>query len=183
MLALAFGIGIGVEFVRVEGDIGRMNTVFKYYLVAWLLFAGAGGYGLWRGWTAAGKGALRWTLAGLVGIITAGALAYPALAIPVRISDNDVSFAAAPLTLDGAAWMADAVHWERDQAIALRGDAAAIRWLQDNAARRPGNPRGARRPVPLERAHLVIHRPAHRAGLALASDAAARQPRTDPRPR
>ena len=137
MLALAFGIGIGVEFVRVEGDIGRMNTVFKYYLVAWLLFAAAGGYGLWRGWTAARGGALRWTLAGLVGIITAGVLAYPALAIPVRISDNDVSFAAAPLTLDGAAWMADAVHWERDQAIALRGDAAAIRWLQDNVAGAP----------------------------------------------
>ena len=27
-----------------------MNTLFKYYLVAWLLFAVAGAYGFWRGW-------------------------------------------------------------------------------------------------------------------------------------
>ena len=136
MLSLAFGIGIGVEFIRVEGDIGRMNTVFKYYLVAWLLFAGAGGYGLWRGWTASGN-TLRWMIAGLVGVVMAGALVYPTLATPVRISDNDTGNAAMPLTLDGAAWMDDAIHWEREQAIALHGDAAAIRWLQDNVTGAP----------------------------------------------
>ena len=135
MLALALSIGIGVEFVRVEGDISRMNTVFKYYLVAWLLFAGAGGYGLWRGWMAAGS-ALRGAMVGVVGIVAVGVMVYPALAIPVRTTDNDTP-APTPLTLDGAAWMSDTVHWERDQPIAVRGDAAAIRWLQDNVAGAP----------------------------------------------
>ena len=135
MLALALGIGIGVEFVRIDADVSRMNTVFKYYLVAWLLFAGAGGYGLWRCWTTAG-GPLRWGMAGLVGIVAAGALVYPALATPVRITDNDGAVAA-PLTLDGAAWMSAAVHSERDRPFAVRGDAAAIRWLQDNVAGTP----------------------------------------------
>ena len=59
MLAMALALGIGVDLIRVEGDIARMNTVFKYYLVAWLLFAASGTYGLWRGWTATAPGAER----------------------------------------------------------------------------------------------------------------------------
>ena len=54
MLALALAVGIGVELVRVEGDIARMNTVFKYYLVAWLLFSIVAGYGFWRWWQTTG---------------------------------------------------------------------------------------------------------------------------------
>ena len=46
MLAVALAIGIGVDFIRVEGDIARMNTVFKYYLAAWLLFGVSGAYGI-----------------------------------------------------------------------------------------------------------------------------------------
>ncbi len=134
MLALALAIGIGVDFIRVEGDIGRMNTVFKYYLVAWLLFAVAGAYGFWRGWTASRPGKLRWMATAVVALAAAGTLVYPALATPVRIADR---FAPTPLTLDGAAWMPHAVHRERDQPIALRADADAIRWLQDNVAGTP----------------------------------------------
>ena len=94
MLAMALAIGIGVEFVRVEGDIARMNTVFKYYLVAWLLFAVAGAYGLWRGWSTWGfrHRASRITVRGLfatvVGAVAIGVLIYPALATPVRIQDR-----------------------------------------------------------------------------------------------
>ena len=140
VLAVALAIGIGVDFVRVEGDIARMNTVFKYYLVAWLLFGVAGAYGFWRGWTAwplrpsvSGR-IVRASFAVLVGVVGAGVMIYPVLATPVRIQDR---FHSTPLTLDGAAWMPDAVHWERDEPIEMRWDADAIRWLQDNV---PGSP-------------------------------------------
>ncbi len=140
MLAVGLAIGIGVDFVRVEGDIARMNTLFKYYLVAWLLLGVAGAYGFWRGWTAWGPGQrahseeIRSAFAALVVLVAVAVMVYPVLATPVRIQDR---FHFTPLTLDGEAWMPDAVHWERDELIEMRWDADAIRWLQDNV---PGSP-------------------------------------------
>ena len=147
MLALALAIGIGVDFVRIEGDIARMNTLFKYYLVAWLLFAAAGAYGLWRGWTTAGQSTgftrniFRWIAAGIVLAVLAGTLVYPALATSVRIQDR---FNPIPLTLDGAAWMPNATYHPPDwcvgqpvDPIPLRWDYDAIRWLQDNVSGTP----------------------------------------------
>ena len=146
MLAMALAIGIGVDLIRVEGDIARMNTLFKYYLVAWLLFAASGAYGLWRGWTAcANRGVLqrqlRWAVAGLVALVMAGTLVYPALATPVRIADR---FNPLPLTLDGEAWMESAVYHPPDwcserplEPIEISQDYEAIRWLQDNVSGTP----------------------------------------------
>ncbi len=147
LLALALAIGVGVDLIRVEGDIARMNTLFKYYLVAWLLFGLSGAYGLWRGWTALSNGVvsaprrLKQVAVGIVMVVFVGTLVYPALATPVRIHDR---FDPLPPTLDGAAWMSSAVYhppdWCVDKAVPLhelRWDYEAIRWLQDNV---PGTP-------------------------------------------
>ena len=147
MLGLALAIGIGVDLVRVEGDIARMNTLFKYYLVAWLLFATSGAYGFWRGWASATSIAGRvrrplvWAGVGIISLVAAGTLVYPALATPVRIQDR---FNPLPLTLDGAAWMQDAVYHPPDwcserplDPIEIAWDYDAIRWLQDNVAGTP----------------------------------------------
>ena len=147
MLAMALAIGIGVDLIRVEGDIARMNTLFKYYLVAWLLFAASGAYGLWRGWSAATESTgfvrdtFRWMAAGVVLAVFAGTLVYPALATPVRIADR---FNPLPLTLDGTSWMLNARYHPPDwcvdkplDPITFQSDYDAIQWLQENVSGTP----------------------------------------------
>jgi YYY domain-containing protein len=47
MIALGLGLSGGVEILTLDGDIGRMNTVFKFYEHVWLLWGVAGAYACW----------------------------------------------------------------------------------------------------------------------------------------
>ena len=44
--ALGFGLSIAVEFFALKGDVGRMNTVFKFYLQIWMLWAIASAFAI-----------------------------------------------------------------------------------------------------------------------------------------
>lgn len=136
---LGLGLAIGVDLVRVEGDIGRMNTLFKYYLEVWILLALAAAFFLWRMGYGNWLGAVRfrwlngvWPAA--VTLLVACSLVYTVLGTHSRVGDR---FQLLPLTLKGDAYMEQAVHWEKDQAIELRWDAEAISWLQDNVQGSP----------------------------------------------
>ena len=133
MLGLAFTIGIGVELVVVEDGLERLNTVFKLYLQAWVLFALAGAYGLWRllfvekllrrlTWPRVLWGAA-------TAALIAGALAYPAQAVQDRVGERTHT---TPWTLDGTAYMQEAVYYDEHGLLPLPGDLAAIEWLQAN---------------------------------------------------
>ena len=39
---------IGLDFLRVEGDIDRLNSIFKFYLQVWVMLGIASAYLLWR---------------------------------------------------------------------------------------------------------------------------------------
>ena len=139
LVALALLIGIGVEFVRAEDDIGRMNTLFKYYLEAWVLFAIASAYVLWY---LGSRGAFRlrrvsvargaWLAA--LALLVASSFIYPVLGTRSRMADR---FSTQNTTLDGAEYMRGAVHWEEGSPILLRWDHGAIGWLQDNVKGSP----------------------------------------------
>ncbi|RRR77814.1 MAG: hypothetical protein EI684_01015, partial [Candidatus Viridilinea halotolerans] len=138
-LAGGLGLLVLVEVVAVKGDIGRMNTVFKFGLHAWMLFALGGAALLPQLWLGAGRLALPAPLTTTIrlglALLLLAALIYPLTATPARATDRWATDA--PRSLDGAAfmtWIGAAGHGQR---FALDEDAAAIAWLQRNVTGTP----------------------------------------------
>ncbi|MCY4367339.1 MAG: DUF2298 domain-containing protein [Chloroflexi bacterium] len=139
LTGLALGLIIGVDLVRVEDDIGRMNTLFKYYLEAWVLLALASAFFLWRLWYDSRFRPFPFDLTrvawfAFVALLILVSLIYPLLGTPARVADR---FNPLSPTLDGMAYMEEAVHWEKDQSLDLKQDREAIVWLQDNVVGSP----------------------------------------------
>lgn len=137
LIGVALGISLGVETVVLDGDIGRQNTFFKFYMQVWMLFSIATGVGLawligsvWR-WTPSARSSWLFVLAVLLGI---GAL-FPVMSTQGR---NAMRMAPeAPRTLDGLDYMNFAIYYEGSKPIPLKDDLAMIRWLQDNVKGSP----------------------------------------------
>ena len=150
MAALAMLLGIFPEFFAIDGDVGRMNTIFKFYLQAWCLMALVAAASLPYLWQQA---RLRWTALPVGALLVALALIYPASAIPDRAEQRLVP---GLVTLDGTAFMEQAVITDQDREIPLKWDLEAIRWLQDNVE---GTPTVLEATIPYFRwgARVAIH--------------------------
>ena len=137
LVAMAALIAIGVDFVTVEGDIGRMNTLFKYYLEVWVFLAIAAAYMLWRlgsSWLPRLRPGLAAGWLFILALLVGCSLIYTALGTRDRLDDR---FADLPPTLDGTVYMEVAEHWERNELFPLVWDYQAIRWFQDNVEGSP----------------------------------------------
>jgi uncharacterized membrane protein len=121
-----------VEVIVLSGDIGRMNTVFKFYLQVWVLFGVAAAAA--TGWTAeAVAGWLPgWRRAwqGGLAALAAGAALFTLMGTSGKVLDRYTP--GAPLTLDGMDYMPLATYGERETELHLGQDHAAILWLQEN---------------------------------------------------
>ncbi len=137
-LALALAITIGVEVVRQKDDIGRMNTVFKFYLQAWTLFGVSLAFGLasFAGrmeHRRAAAGKLAWAV---VGVLFLATMLYPPFAARAKIRDR-FSAEASPRGLDGMAYMDQAQYFDNGQDLLLADDKAAMLWLMQNVQGSP----------------------------------------------
>jgi uncharacterized membrane protein len=134
----------------VRGDIGRMNTVFKFYLQAWALFAVSAAAALgwllgpvkrWLpGWRISWRAAFSFLVFSAALFTLYGSMA--------KIKDRWVT--TAPHTLDGMAYMPYATYYQdypnvtddtpadqRGVNMDLSQDYRAIRWMQENVQGSP----------------------------------------------
>ncbi len=141
MVGVALSLAIGLDFVRVEGDIDRMNSVFKFYLQMWVLLAAASAYLLWRlahgrqGWWRRPFWLATAWAAGL-GVLLVGSGVYPILGTQDRLRDR-FDDRVTPLTLDGTAYIEGAVYRDPRGSIDLKADFEGIRWLLANVEGSP----------------------------------------------
>lgn len=126
-----------VEVIVLNGDISRMNTVFKFYLQAWTLLAiSAALAAAWtlqalRQWAPSWRGV--WQVVG-AGLLACGGL-FMLLGVTAKMRDRMT--AEAPHTLDGMTYMNYSIYYESDHLLQLNQDYEAIRWMQDNVQGSP----------------------------------------------
>jgi uncharacterized membrane protein len=125
-----------VEVIVLVGDIARMNTVFKFYLQVWTLFAVCAAAAL--GWLL--SSILEWTPGWrntwsiIIVLLFGGAALYPLTAGRAKILDRMTE--PAPHNLDGMAYM-DYASYDWMGVMDLSEDGRAIRWMQANVAGSP----------------------------------------------
>lgn len=160
LIGLGLGLSAGVDVVTLRGDIDRMNTMFKFYLQIWEVFAIASAFGAWylfvvvrpqrylavlrpfRPTTAAFAGV---ALGGFVLLLFLAAF-YPVFGTHARINDR---FRWAEETSNGKTNMVDAgrtlngMEYMKGASFDDRGpnplvyDYDAIRWLRENVKGSP----------------------------------------------
>jgi len=139
----ALTLTLVVEVIVLHGDINRQNTVFKLYLQAWTLFAVSAAAALGWLWQARPRWQIGWRIvcqAGLALLVGGTALCTVTMAVN-KIEDRMTP--SAPITLDGMAFMNDAVYTDgipnsgTATTMQLSLDLEAIRWMQENVQGSP----------------------------------------------
>ncbi len=133
MIGSGFALTIAVELIVIEGDIGRMNTVFKFYLQSWTLFslsAAAALMWLWDAISEVWPEKLRKIWEVILFLLIGSALLFPLTAGLDKMSDRMSPIT--PHSLDGMDYMKTSRYSDFDKDMDLSQDYRAIRWMQDN---------------------------------------------------
>lgn len=134
-----------VEIVVLFGDIGRMNTVFKFYIQVWILFGVSAAASL--AWLIAdASGPLRAYLEKLYSpvqrvwqtaltLMVFGAALFPIMASMAKMKDRIAENL--PVTLDGQTYMETAHYNFNGIDMPLAEDYRAMQWLGENVQGSP----------------------------------------------
>ncbi|MEW6085248.1 MAG: DUF2298 domain-containing protein [Chloroflexota bacterium] len=137
LIGTALLITIVVEILVVVGDIGRQNTIFKFYLQSWFLLAISSAAAFT--WTL--PAFFRWNLGWRIFwqtamiLLISGAAMFTVTGASGKIRDRWIL--EAPRTLDSMTFMQYAHYDDFGQRLDLSEDYRAIRWMQDNVQGSP----------------------------------------------
>ncbi|MGW8317800.1 MAG: DUF2298 domain-containing protein [Candidatus Promineifilaceae bacterium] len=136
LISAAVALTALVEVIVLDGDIGRMNTVFKFYMQVWVMLSVASGVAaVWSWPSIKARPRFRRIWQVVLAILLGAAALYPLLATKakwdIRMSDQ------APNTLDGMAFMkttsyGDTRYDGSSQVIDLSYDYEALQWMRRN---------------------------------------------------
>ena len=141
MAGTGFAIVVGLDLVRIEGDIERMNSVFKFYLQVWVLFALTSAYFGWKLWVEASGhvsswGRRGWLWVGVLAVLLIGSSVYTVAGTRDRLSDRFYGNTG-PIGLNGLAYAQSTVYRDPKGDVDLAADLEGIRWLRDNVRGSP----------------------------------------------
>ena len=137
MVGTALMITMIVEFLVVKGDIGRQNTVFKFYMQAWVLLglSAAAAFnwllGELRKWLPGRR--ITWNIIATVFVACSVIFLFDYGIAKV----NDRMSLAAPHTLDSMTYMEYAHNSQYGVTMDLSEDYRAILWMQNNVQGSP----------------------------------------------
>ena len=136
---MALLIAAGVDIITVKNDIGRQNTIFKFYIQAWWLLAIAATYAIWRLWDIGAfvtrqMSGFKTAWISVFAVLAVGVLIYPVMATDVRLDDR---FNGIGPGIDGEAYMDDAVYHTRGITLEFATDRPGIEWLRNHVKGAP----------------------------------------------
>jgi uncharacterized membrane protein len=137
MVGTALLLTMVVELLVINGDVGRMNTVFKFYLQAWIMLGLSSAAALgWllpeiRKWLPGWRN----TWEALAVILVTSAALFIIIGGMDKIRDR--WWPAAPHTLDSMTYMQYADYADFGVTMKLDEDFRAIRWMQENVQGSP----------------------------------------------
>lgn len=120
-----------VELVHLKGDVGRMNTVFKFYYQIWWMLALLTALVFTAVGRISGRHIPRTVYTVLATLLFLGGTLYPLTAIPVKWKDR--YWPTEIRGLDGLAYMKKAGLPTETGTLDLSEDLEAIRWLRKHA--------------------------------------------------
>jgi uncharacterized membrane protein len=137
LVGTALLITIVVELRTVRGDIGRMNTVFKFYMQSWIMLSVSAAAALGWLWNDLSRWSANWrsVLQAGLSFLFVGASLFTVTASADKIADRMT--ADTPRTLDSMDYMKYASYFDHGQNLILNDDYQAIRWMQDNVQGSP----------------------------------------------
>ena len=129
MLITALLIAIFVEIFKVQNDIGRMNTFFKFYLQIWILISIASSFLILQLSNSLKKKFRLFFFYPVLGLMLLAGMLFPIFGTIGRIQDR---FVDTNFTLDGSKFAEKAEYKNNSVSIPLKDDLDAMNWLKEN---------------------------------------------------